>query len=309
MSIQSSTIRSVNYPPEILASADITNLVANSEASPPLLNLSRIDSIGVICQLLNVGIKQNANVSLRFRYDKEVIGDQYTTGLFDLGTPNNYLLSAVNQLYFNLYSQAIVANYQSNYGLKVIRPNVAEKIKFGISLSPIEAALAAKYNINDLVQKGNLPLQFDFLKQREYQKLDEVTYAWNNDVPTSGAEVITVNPRNGQFLVLEKLSADTPALASDNTHLIVDRDPLSGGEVGYLDLITYAMGGIGYDIDVWVPATNELRIYLTTGSALSGYNVRVTIGIYQLNDVLRLKWGLPNNAPQELVEKVGAGLW
>jgi len=304
--VTQATLQAVRLFPELLPETNLLDLTANAEKE--VFSLIRISQLGLILRLGDIAVVRNNNVTLRLRYD-EITLEHEAGSLFSLDKPNRYLLTATDILRYALYSRATISAYQTYYNLWVIKPTIAEKLKFGISLTPEEKRLADKHNIHDLVAKGNLPLQWNYMRQREYQVLHEETHTFRGDVPTVGAMVKTLRPRKlDEFLVLTSISCERPPTAAHGTKLVISRDAVAGGEERYIELFTWPLD-LTYEIECFIPAVAELTLKLETTTALTGYRMRFTVLHCKLNDILRIRWNLPRDVPAELEEKVRAGLW
>lgn len=307
MTITNATLRATYLFPELLPDTAVRNLTVNAEAAPPILSFTRIVDLGLILQLCDIAVVRNDDVSLRIRYD-DLSLEEETYSLPTIGTPNPYFLSAKNSLYYNLYSRAEIPDYQSYCSLWVFRPTIAHKLKFDMSLSPREQELAKKYDIYNLVKKGNHPLQWDYMEMREYQVLDSEIITFKKDVPEAGAIIRSLIPRSGEFLVLVSIGAERPPSAAHGTQIVISRDAIAGGEERYIVLPTWPLG-INYEIKCFIPALKELLLRVETNTSLTGYRMRFRVLRCRMNDVLRIRWGLPHDAPQDLVERVNCGLW
>lgn len=315
MSISSATIRSAAYWPEILASADLPTIAASSVAAPPLLWLTRLGSYGLICKLMQIGLAPAAGLFLNIMADGKINLQQLPSiSMIPWGVPNNFIVPAIDNLYYNFFNATLapITNQQSYYSLQVIKPSIAEKLKWGIPLSSTEQALVQKYNIQNLVKDGNLPLQWPYMLEREYQQTEEDAYTSISAVPTSGATILDISPRQGEFLVLVGIAADTGVVANNTTiHISRDVTSGSGGIEDYMVLNAASMPGYNNDINLFMPALKEILITCQTSVAIPGatYKIRATVIACKLTETLKYKWGLDNSLPQVTQERVDCGLY
>jgi len=303
MSITLANVRQARYFPELLPGAEVRDLTANAEASPEILSFPRIADLKLVLRLCSIGIARNDQVTLRVKAD-ELSFEEETGSLFNLDIPNKFLFTAKDYLRYNLYSRAAISGYQTYFGLWVVKPSIAQKLKYNIPLTAEEQNLARKYDIYDLVRKGNLPLQWDYYFKRTYQVLNEEIYTFLGDVPTIGAFVKGIAPRPGEFLVISDISAERPPAAAYGTRITVMRDD----QTEYINLFTWPLG-LDYEIGCFVPVLREIQVRIETNTALTAYHMRFRILRCKLTDVLRIRWDLPREVPRELEEKVNCGLF
>ena len=308
------SIKRVLYYPELLPdTAVIANIAATSEASPPQLDLRQFPPL--ILRMVDVTPEQDDDVEMRFKVDDTTL-NTLSGSMFDPSQqpwhPNNFSLLAKKRLHYNLYNSAVGAktNYKSIFSLWVIKPTVAHKLRYGITLTPDEQKLNKDLGIAATVEKGLLPLPLKEQISREFQVLQEETHGFQLAVPTAGITVNTLHPAKGQFLVLTKISADPGNAATDVIQVAVDRDYVSD----YVVFPTWALGVTGAialdkEINCFIPALNEIRIRLnaTVGRTI---NIRFTILKCAMTNLLRARWGLAgrDELPGDVYDKVMAGV-
>ena len=313
--ITEASIQRTLYHPEQLPDANvIATLAAASEAAPPVLDLRRFAPL--ILRLTEVLPDQNDNVDMRFKVDNTTL-HALSGSMFDPvirpGPKNRYSLTALNTLYYNLYnsSAAPILLFKTLYSLWVIKPTVAHKLRYGITLTPDEQKLNKDLGIADTVEKGLLPLPLAEQISREFQVLQEETHGFQVTVPTAGVDVETLHPLPGQFLVLTAMSADPGAAATDNIRIAVDRDLVND----YVEFPTWAFGITGpipaldKEISCFIPAVKELRIRLQATVAAT-INIRFTIWKCAMTNIFRARWGLASRdeIPGDTWNKVLAGV-
>ncbi|GAI42144.1 unnamed protein product, partial [marine sediment metagenome] len=221
-------------------------------------------------------------------------------------TPLEFL--ATKSLSLTLNADAIANNYKIYLGMWAVSPSVAQKLLWGLPLTAEDEALAAKRGVRDAVAKGVLPFPTSYQIERECMGFKR-TYA---EIVASAATgtttpIITESPLEGEFLVLESVSADPtgpPALTlEDNAQLYVTRDD----DTDYLKLPIFAMAKT-YDLPCFIPALRKLEVnfYHEAGAPLTDRYVRVVIGRYKLTDILNARFGRPASA--EAIEVIKAGV-
>ncbi len=303
MTINEATIKRVLYFPELLPDSAFPTIAVQSEVSPTLLDLRQFPPL--LVRLAEVAVDQHNDIEMRFKVDTTVFSP-LAGSMFDL-LANNFSLLAKNRIYYNLFNSSADterSNFKTFFSLWVIKPTVAHKLRYGIPLTPEEQKLNRDLGISDTVEKGLLPLPLAQQIDREYQVIQEETHGFNVAVPTTGVDVETLHPVNGQFLVLTKLSADQ-GVADNNIRIAIDRDLVSD----YLEFPTYGLGGLGKEISCFIPALSELRIKLkaTIGETI---NIRFTVQKCALTNIFRARWGLATREelPADVYNKVMAGV-
>ena len=308
------SIRRVLYFPEQLPdTAVIASIAATSEASPPQIDLRQFPPL--LLRMVDVTPDQDDDVEMRFKVDDTTL-NTLSGSMFDPSQrpwhPNNFSLLAKKRLYYNLYNAAVGAktNYKSIFSLWVIKPTVAHKLRYGITLTPDEQKLSKDLGIADTVEKGLLPLPLKEQISREFQVLQEETHGFQMVVPTAGIAVKTLHPAKDEFFVLTKISADPGTAATDVIQVAVDRDYVSD----YVVFPTWALGITGAvaldkEINCFIPALNELRIRLNATVSRT-INIRFTILRCAMTNLLRARWGLAtrDELPGDVYNKVLAGV-
>ena len=318
MLTEASIKRTLYHPEQLPDSAVIATLAAASEASPTILDTRQFSPL--LLMLSEMIADQDDNVEARFRVDDKTLA-VLTGSLFHSqvrpAAVNNFSLLAKSRLYYNLYnsSAANILNYATFFSLWVIKPTVAHKLRYGITLTPDEQKLNKDLGIAATVEKGLLPLPLAEQISREFQIIQEETHGFQLTVPTAGVDVETLHPLPGQFLVLTKMAsgpgATTPDVA-DNIRIAVDRDYVSD----YVEFPTWPFGttnmvALDRGISCFIPAINELRIKLkATVQPDDPINIRFTVLKCAMTNIFRAKWGLASRdeLPGDVWAKVMAGV-
>ena len=312
-----SSIRRVLYFPEQLPDSAVTTIAASSEASPALLDTRQFPPL--LLRLSEVAADQDDDVEMRFRID-DTSFSPLTGSMFNL-LPNNLSLLAKKRIYYNLFNSAVgpKPDFKSFFSLWVIKPTVAHKLRYGITLTPDEQKLNRDLGISDTVEKGLLPLPLAEQISREFQVLQEETRAFQLTVPIGTAYVETLHPAKDQFLVLTKMTADPGTVAADGIQIAVDRDYVSD----YVVFPTWAFGqpytvnagaitvqeALSKEISCFIPALHELRIRLNATVSRT-INIRYTIWKCAMTNIFRARWGLASRdeLPQDVYNKVLSGV-
>ncbi len=306
--ITEATIKRVLYYPEQLPDSAVPTIAASAEAAPAVLDIKQFSPL--LLRLSEVAIDRDDDVEMRFKVDTTSL-NALAGSMFNLQA-NNFSLLAKSNLYYNLYNNAIGAktNFKTFFSLWVIKPTVAHKLRYGITLTPDEQKLNRDLGISHTVEKGLLPLPLAEQIAREYQIIQEETHGFQVTVPIAGVVLESIYPKPNEFLVLTKISADPGIAAADDIRITIDRDNMSG----YIEYPTWALGitdavCLGKEISCFIPALNELRINLNA-TVSRVINIRYTILKCALTNIFRARWGLATREelPKDVYDKVMAGV-
>ena len=301
--ITEATIQRARYYPERLPDARVVTVAAGLEASPPLLDLRRFAP--KFLHLRDLAIDQNANVELRIRADD--LRYEFSCA----GYPN--LTSAAWEAIGTEFLRCVLFGYtgagsgvavRTYFGLWVYEATVAHKLKHKKVLNKEEQRIAERLGLKASVEKGVLPYPIDYILQREYHVLEEITHTRVLSVSTTPTAVITMSPRPDEFLVLTGL-ASQPGNLADNVTITVDRDD----NAAYLSMPTYPLS-LDRDLPCFVPALNELKIYVSANTNVASHALRFTVRRCRLTNLLRVRFGLVSRdeVPGELWDKVKGGV-
>lgn len=311
------SIRRTLYHPEQLPDTTVVTIAPTSEAAPPILDTRQFPPL--LLRLSEVAIDQDDDVEMRFKID-DTSFNPLAGSMFNL-LPNNLSLLAKKRLAYNLYNSAVGAkpNFKTFFSLWVIKPTVAHKLRYGITLTPDEQKLNSDLGIAATVEKGLLPLPLSEQIAREYQVLQEETHAFQLTVPIGTVYAETLHPAKDQFLVLTKITADPGTAAADVIQIAVDRDYVSD----YVVFPTWALGqpytvnagaitvqeALSKEISCFIPAMHELRIRLNAAVSRT-INIRFTVLKCAMTNIFRARWGLASRdeLPGDVWAKVAGGV-
>lgn len=303
MPITEATIQVAKYFPERLPESVLRTTVLNTETAA-ILNLRRFPPRMV--QLDTLACVANANIDVRIRADGIRRSDIITTALPGIAIPARYTMTAKDFLWMTLFARAVVANYPLWCSMWVWQPTVADKLKFGIALTPEEERIDRDLGIRSSVEKGILPAPFSYILERHFQVINEETIAWNGTAAVAGTEVSRMVPNNpDEFLVLVAITSTGTAAASD-VHLVIDRDD----NAAYIDMLCNPLA-IAYEVPCFIPALRELIVRLTAGIAVVGMDVRFTFRRCKMTNIIRARYKLVprDELPEpEIWDKVWGGI-
>jgi len=309
--INEATVRLVKYPPELIPDSWFGNVPLNAEVAPPVMDLKRFAPY--IAILTNIQLGANAAVVLRARYN-DVRIEENTAALLNL-LPGAWRLPAKDILYYNFFGTvgAPVANYPTHFGLWVkggspTTPTVADKLLYGIKLTPDETSLAEKYNIRESVEKGVLPIPISQQIEREYHVLGEETHSRSINIAVAATTytIETLYPKPNEILVLTQIAA-APGAAAQNIQIIIDRD----SDANYATFPTFPLSlAFGGEVECFIPAPREIRL-TTTATVVPGVHLfRYTVRRIKITNTLRARFGLASKdeLPGEVWEKCAGGI-
>jgi len=193
----------------------------------------------------------------------------------------------------DLWAVGAAAEALYAFTMRITKLTVYEKIKYGISLTTEEKALAEEYDIlrkylAGILRKVDTP---QFKKLVSVAK--EVTVAAGED--TTVGRVINV--KDGEKAVLLGLSVDSAAVAtgvggpgSNDTYFTIDRDVRDSP---YVKLDCLAMPALLHELNVYIPAINKLEVKITSVTGVTDLPVRYRYGIANLSVIEKIRWNLP----------------
>ncbi len=308
MSINEATIKKVRYPPELIPDSWFGDVPANTEVSPPVLDLRRFKPY--IATLANIQTTQPTGytrVRLRARYDDVRVEEDVSALLPSL--VGAWRLPAKDILYYNfLNTGALVADYTTHFGIWSFPPTIAHKLLYGITLTNDERAICEELGIRNTVEKGILPLPISLQVEREYQVLGEETHSRSVNIAVANTvyTIESIYPKTNECIVLTRLAA-APGTTAQDIRLIFDRDD----DAGYAQLKTYALSlAAGGEVECFIPALHEIRLTTSATAAPGAHLFRYTYQRVRLSNILRVRFGLvsEDEVPKDLFQKVKSGV-
>jgi hypothetical protein len=306
MPISEATLRQVRYGIEQIPDSWYGNVPLNSEPTPAVLDLKRLNSL--LLRLTAIQVTASAAVILRARYDG-ILVEENSQAMLNL-FPGAWNLPAKDTLYFNFFGTvgAPVANYPTFFSLWTLQPTIAQKLLMGIKLSSDETALAQKLGIADSVQKGVLPLPISQQIEREYTVIGEETHSRSVNIaaPNVVYTIENLYTKPGEIMALTRIAA-APGGAANVVRIVMDRD----NDVGYVDLRTFPLSLIpGGEVACFIPFLTEMKITCQAAVAPGAHLFRYTFQRIKLNTILRARLGLAtrDELPGDVYDKVIAGV-
>ncbi len=291
-------IRKARYLPELLPLFHAQDLATGDNPIITLGSPTISPDIPILTDKLSA--TPDATVLLKLKADKPTHKAE-TISLNVMGelTPLEFL--ATKSLSLVLNADAPVTDYKMYLGIWVIRPSIAQRILWGLPLTPQHEELSRKRGVRDSVVKGILPFPTSYQIERECMGFKR-TYAEVVANVTSGQAtqvvVLSLPESSGEFLVLESITA---ASTANNAQIYVTRDD----DTNYLKLPVLPMDS-AYDFPAFIPALRKLEISYYADATLTNRYVRFTIGRYKLTDILCARFNL--EATQEARESTLCGV-
>jgi len=241
-----------------------------------------------IAQLKELATSRNPATTVRVSVDgaAEVI-NAATLARYDYDVSEEVDLTTLSSLAITLASDVgagAIAGQIVRHAIKITKPTVYEKIKLGMRLSDEEKELDEKYGISKKIDSGIMKMldSTQFLKIKEYAT--RITAAAGGN-PIIGREI---HATTGMKVVLLGVTSDAP-LAPDTVFIRVDRDAYD--EIQNYD--TFALPTVSEMQNVYIPATDMIRLTLLNTPAVANHLVRYKYGIAKISLLEKVKWGLP----------------
>lgn len=298
----------VKYFPEIIPDTYFLNLTAGENT---VIDVDEREFEPSIIKTKGIISPRNPALELRLITEEYRIASSLVS-LRDYPAINEFNIFAKRFLNISLYATAGVSNYPFIPILVIDKPSIALKLKLDLPLTDEERAISEKHNIAELVEKGNLPLPYDFIIEREYQILG----TWEKgrivkDIKTAYSLLETVVPtKPNRFLVLVGISAERPADVGYGIKIGINRD----NDKDYLELDANALD-LNFDLPCFIPALNNLEIKIKANISLTGINYKLRYKIWEckMTNILKARWIWKEKALAptnlfELWEKVRGGV-
>lgn len=243
--------------------------------------------------ITNVWATRNANTELVIHTDGVSNETISTSALGIRSNPVRYM----SLIGTELRARAIGAdqtNQKLGWAFQVIKPNVFEKIVYGIKLDEKEEELAREYKLREKLSYGK------FRRIERYIKKETVLVAKKLDIAAGKKEKVglTIHAEEGERNVITSISAETPT-AGNQIYYSITRDPRIAGDrknVVYADC--YALHGIDYGINTKVVSYSELVVSVENKSAanLTDFEVRFTYETEKINLIDKVARGVKLSA-------------
>ncbi|MBA7527586.1 hypothetical protein ES705_19762 [subsurface metagenome] len=281
-------IRKARYYPELIPFIHTQDLSAGDNPIITLGSPTISPDLPILTDKLSA--LPDAEVLLKLKADK-LTHKAETISLNVMGelTPLEFLVTKSFSLVLN--ADTPVSDYKMYLGVWVVRPSIAQRILWGLPLTPQHEELSRKRGVRDSVNKGILPFPASYQIERECMGFKR-TYAEIVANVASGQAtqilVLSLPESSDEFLVLESVTADNAGLTlANNAQIYVTRDD----DTNYLKLPVLPMDK-AYDFPAFIPALRKLEISYYADADLTDRYVRFTISRYKLTDILCARFNL-----------------
>ena len=286
------------YWPETFGEAGV---VANSVSGTEIASYSNYGDYIVQLVSLATGPETTDHSSIRVNSDAgSNLINSATEARFYADKHEDMKVTGVESL--AMYCHAATStpsDVQYQYGVRVTKPTVYEKLLLGMPLTDVEEALNTKFAIQKKISAGILAGQ----TTQQYTKIYEVARRLSSiaDVnPTVGQEI---HPLDGQKAVLLSIAVDEGP-AANQVFVNVTRDGeqvMKMDTYGFQQTIVDNLGNTNYDaqsnyeIPLHIVAIDKLKVWIenTVTLAVTPLNVRFKYGIAPLTIIEKIRWGLP----------------
>ena len=300
-----STLERTKYWPEIIPDTTLYASISQTAMGSPSPADVRVLNEKFQVKLNGLIVKASNDIELECKTDKT------SQRMLLAGLDSGYVpcgFAAKDSLalnVFNVGSQPIT-DYHIAALWMVTKPTVAEKLLRKWTLTPEEKAIAEELDIYALVEKGIRPVTWEYMKDREYQVLEErvfsseLTFTVDNEYTL--LDLKTNSP--DEFWVLEDIYCSDSDAANDVT-LRLKRD----GDNDYVMLRTAALAPDNH-VGCWIPALDELIVTGSSKAASVTVKTRFKAKKMRLTNILRARWGLvkSNQLPADVMKKVIGGI-
>jgi len=178
------------------------------------------------------------------------------------------------------------------YTLRISQHTVFEKIRYGISLTKEEIALAEKYDI----QKKYLAGILRTVDAPQFKRIVEITKRVTAAAGVAERVGRLINVKKGEKAVILGISVDSDAIqavmggpGSNDTYLVINRDIR---DTSYVKLDCLAMPTIHNEIKCHIPAIDRLEITIESATGVTTLPVRYRYGIADLSIIEKIRWGI-----------------
>lgn len=178
------------------------------------------------------------------------------------------------------------------FSLRISKLTISEKLKYDITLSEEEKALAQKYEITrkyfaGIIRKVEVP---QFKRIIEISK--EVTVAAGSQTRVGRL----INVKSGEKAVMLGFAVDSSAVkaafggpGANDTYLTLNRDVR---DTSYVKLDCVAMPFLDTELECYIPAIDRHEVSIESATGITNFPVRYRYGIADLTIMEKIRWGL-----------------
>lgn len=290
------------YFPVGITEAGVANL---STGANPVAELDRRDLQGKLMYVHQIATEPNSDVKARIREDLRSMEESNTSTLshncaFGLLCTGLFYLDLLNN------SGGSLSNFAYRFSYDLFEPTVADKIALGLKLSDLEEKIADEFEVKRLVnEEGSLPVPLERRMNRMFRKTGTRTVTVRQDITTAGIDVGSIYTPTNRFVALEGVAMEKPPDATYTTSLKIDVD----GVRDWHSIRAWSLSGSDYDVPLFIPALESIRLGVETNTGISGYNLRYTYSEILLTDYAKVAFGLiPKEEKEDMWREIKAGV-
>ncbi len=182
------------------------------------------------------------------------------------------------------------------YTMRVTKPTIFEKIKYSMTLTDDEKALADEFDIKRKYLAGILSGTHNPQFKKVYEVAKEVTVAASGNTRVGRM----INVKKGEKAVLLGVYVDSRIATlpgADDTYFTVNRDVI---DTSYIKLDCYAMPQfhdtndtvpyLYYEVPCYVPALDRLEILIESTTGVTDLPVRYRYGVANMTLIEKIRW-------------------
>lgn len=277
MTAKVSPVRARLYPevlPEaitVTAESDGTNIASYLSFSPFMIVMNRLyteQAIDVVTRVDHDSSYATLNSENECRSDREES---------DIEIPCTTSMS--------LWASGASVVAKTAFTMKIMKPTIFEKIKYGLYLSNEEATLAAQFDIQKRFKAGLLKQIDTPIFQQVIEVVKKVTVAGGSNTRVGSL----INVGSGKKAAIISIGTDSAfaGLAANDTYITINRDT---SDDTYVKLDTFAMPGLNHNINCYIPGVDRLEVILEAATTRTDMPVRFKYGISDLTILEKIKW-------------------
>ncbi len=189
------------------------------------------------------------------------------------------------------------------YVMRVTKPTIFDKIRYGRPLSDDEMSKAIDADINNRFIAG-------MLKQQEQNQLQfkKIIPVHKKVTVTAGGSTRVgriINVKKGEKAVLLGVAVDTAAVltkfggpGANDTFFDLNRDVI---DINHIRLDCSSMPNLDTEIPCYIPAINKHEILIESATGITDLNVRYRYGIANINLIEKLRWDYPLTKEEKVI--------
>lgn len=191
---------------------------------------------------------------------------------------------------------AISESSRTAYTMRITKPTILEKIKYGYSLSTDERALADQFGVSKMFKSGLMKVATTPMYREVLEVAEKVSVTAGGNTQVGSL----INVRAGQKAVILSIGTDYShsAVVANSTFITVNRDI---SDKAYVKLDTFAMPGLNHDINCYIPGIDRLEVILESAVVITDMPVRYKYAISDLTIMEKIRWNVGLTADESAI--------